>query len=89
MRSVAAAISLLGLFLCGPARALETVKVTDGIYAFVGGKSQRSPRNLGNNATFGLVVTTDGAMLIIRLPRAVRCPGGRNAQAVFAEMEFE
>ncbi|MBN9265217.1 MAG: hypothetical protein J0I75_11775, partial [Hyphomicrobium sp.] len=57
MRSVSVAIGLLGLSLCGPARALETVKVTDGIYAFVGEKTQRSPLNLGNNATFGLVVT--------------------------------
>ncbi len=64
MRSVSVAIGLLGLSLCGPARALETVKVTDGIYAFVGEKTQRSPLNLGNNATFGLVVTTGGALLI-------------------------
>jgi glyoxylase-like metal-dependent hydrolase (beta-lactamase superfamily II) len=64
MRSVAVALALMDLSLCGPASALETVKVTDGIYAFVGEKTQRSPLNLGNNATFGLVVTTDGAMLI-------------------------
>ena len=64
MRNVAVAIGLSVLLLGGPARALETVKVTDGIYAFVGEKSQRSPSNLGNNATFGLVVTSDGAVLI-------------------------
>jgi glyoxylase-like metal-dependent hydrolase (beta-lactamase superfamily II) len=64
VRVVAVAACLMGVSFCGPARALETVKVTDGIYAFVGEKSQRSPGNLANNATFGLVVTTDGAMLI-------------------------
>ena len=54
MRSVAVAISLSVLLLGGPARAVETFKVTDGIYAFVDEKSQRSPSNLGNNATLVL-----------------------------------
>lgn len=44
--------------------ALEAVKVADGVYALVGEMEQRSPANLGNNATFGLVVTDDGAVLI-------------------------
>lgn len=60
--------SILGLVLtCHPlasAFALDTVKVADGIYAFVGEKQQRSPANLANNATFGLIVTGDGAVLI-------------------------
>ncbi len=47
-----------------PARALETIKVTDGIFAFVGEKAQRSPKNLANNATFGLVITSAGAVLV-------------------------
>jgi len=52
-------------FVCAwPAFALDTVKVTDGIYAFVGEKEQRSPENLANNATFGLIVTSDGAILV-------------------------
>lgn len=46
------------------AMSLETVKVTDGIYAFVGEKQQRSPANLANNATFGLIVTDHGAVLV-------------------------
>ncbi|MFZ5692119.1 MAG: MBL fold metallo-hydrolase [Pseudomonadota bacterium] len=63
-----AVASILGLVLaCQPLRsafALDTVTVADGIYAFVGEKQQRSPANLANNATFGLIVTNDGAVLI-------------------------
>lgn len=43
---------------------LQVQKVTDGVYAIVGPKVQRSPENLGNNSTFGLVVTNEGAVLI-------------------------
>lgn len=46
------------------AGALEVQKVTDDIYAIVGPLEQRSPENLGNNATFGLVVTSEGSVLI-------------------------
>ncbi len=46
------------------AQSLEVEPVTDGIWAIVGEKVQRSPRNLANNATFGLVVTPEGAVLI-------------------------
>jgi glyoxylase-like metal-dependent hydrolase (beta-lactamase superfamily II) len=38
--------------------------VTDNIYAIVGELSNRSPQNLGNNATFGVVVTAKGVVLI-------------------------
>ncbi len=47
-----------------PAWALEVVPVADGVYALVGPLSQRSPENLGNNATFGVVVTDEGVVLI-------------------------
>lgn len=52
--------------LCAPAQAfeLEVKKVSENIYAIVGEMAQRSPDNLGNNATFGLVVTDAGAVLI-------------------------
>ncbi len=43
---------------------LQVYQVTENIYAFVGDLGQRSPENLGNNATFGLVVTSAGAVLI-------------------------
>ena len=44
--------------------ALELEPVTDDVYAIVGELGNRSPGNLGNNATFGLVVTDDGVVLI-------------------------
>ena len=46
------------------ASVLETIQVKENIYAIVGGLEQRSPSNLGNNATFGFVVTSDGVVLI-------------------------
>lgn len=46
------------------AHALEATQVTDGVYAIVGPMDQRSPQNLGNNATFGFVVTDAGVVLV-------------------------
>ena len=45
-------------------QALDIRSVTDGVWAIIGEKAQRSPDNLANNATFGLVVTEAGAVLI-------------------------
>ncbi|KPJ87488.1 MAG: hypothetical protein AMJ53_18070 [Gammaproteobacteria bacterium SG8_11] len=39
-------------------------KVVDKVYAIVGPLGNRSPANLGNNATFGFVVTDDGVVLV-------------------------
>lgn len=47
-----------------PAYALDSVKVAENVYAIVGPLDQRSAENLANNATFGLVVTDDGAVLV-------------------------
>lgn len=47
-----------------PALALEITPVAEDVYAIVGDLSQRSPENLGNNATFGVVVTGQGVVLI-------------------------
>jgi len=47
-----------------PVVALDVVPVADGVYALVGALSQRSAENLGNNATFGVVVTPEGVVLI-------------------------
>ena len=44
------------------ADVLEVQPVTDDVWAIVGPLEQRSPENLANNATFGLVVTPDGAV---------------------------
>ncbi|MDH3762532.1 MAG: MBL fold metallo-hydrolase [Gammaproteobacteria bacterium] len=60
---------LLALLLlhCAPSAAgekLELKQITDNVYAIVGELGNRSPQNLGNNATFGFVVTTAGVVLV-------------------------
>lgn len=57
------AVVALLVAAAGNAGALETLKVTEGVYAFVGENSRRSPANLANNSTHGLIVTPDGVML--------------------------
>lgn len=56
------------VFLAVPTLALadvlEVQPVADNVWAIVGPLEQRSPENLANNATFGLVVTPEGAVLI-------------------------
>ncbi|NVK18656.1 MAG: MBL fold metallo-hydrolase [Methylocystaceae bacterium] len=53
------------IFFSSPtAFALDIHKVSDDIFALVGEKKQRSPSNLGNNATFGLIKTQDGLVLV-------------------------
>lgn len=61
---LAAAVAVSFLLWSLPALALDTLKVADGVYAFVGEKVQRSPKNAANNATFGLIVTDSGAVLV-------------------------
>ncbi|WP_051202926.1 MBL fold metallo-hydrolase [Sediminimonas qiaohouensis] len=46
------------------ADVLDIQPVTDDVWAIVGPTEQRSPENLANNATFGLVVTAEGAVLM-------------------------
>lgn len=46
------------------ASSLEVQKVEDGIYALIGDLEQRSPQNLGNKATFGVIVTSVGVILV-------------------------
>ncbi|WP_417242489.1 MBL fold metallo-hydrolase [Celeribacter sp.] len=62
----ATATAFVMAFMAVPAQAdmFEVQNVTDGVYALVGPKEQRSAENLANNATFGLVVTDEGAVLI-------------------------
>ncbi|MET0067401.1 MAG: MBL fold metallo-hydrolase [Candidatus Thiodiazotropha sp.] len=43
---------------------LKLHKISDDIYAVVGPYGNRTPENLGNNATFGVVVTDEGVVLI-------------------------
>jgi len=61
MKSFVWAAALVG---ASPVVALDVVPVADGVYALVGDLSQRSAENLGNNATFGVVVTSGGVVLI-------------------------
>jgi len=61
MKNLALALATLA---ATPALALEIVPVTENVFAIVGDLSQRSPENLGNNATFGVVVTGEGVALI-------------------------
>ncbi|MEO3479207.1 hypothetical protein AAFO90_16170 [Phaeobacter sp. CAU 1743] len=56
---------LVALTLATPALAeLRSLPVAEGVRAIVGDKGRRSPENLGNNATFGLIETDEGAVLI-------------------------
>jgi len=58
-------IPLLAL-MAQPAFAgtLEIQPVADNVYALVGPITQRSPENFGNNATFGIIVTPEGVVLV-------------------------
>ncbi len=75
-----AIIAILAAPASAAANALEVQPVTDGIWALVGEKEQRSPENLGNNATFGVIETPDGVVLVD--------PGGswKGAEAIHAEI---
>lgn len=57
-------LGLLAIDPCLAANTLELQKVTNNVYAIVGELGNRSPENLGNNATFGFVVTSAGVVLI-------------------------
>lgn len=58
-------ITLAVTLLAGPVSAQMTImQIAPDTYALVGPLGNRDPENLGNNATFGLVVTTEGAILI-------------------------
>jgi glyoxylase-like metal-dependent hydrolase (beta-lactamase superfamily II) len=61
-----ALLSASYLFVVGlqSAFALEVMPVAENVWAVVGDLGQRSPANLGNNATFGVVLTADGVVLI-------------------------
>lgn len=62
-------IGLLGLLsmlvtLASARAELQTVRVTDTVYALVGETTQRSIKNLANNATFGVILTDAGVVLV-------------------------
>lgn len=43
---------------------LKTEQVAEDVFALVGPTTNRDPQNLGNNANFGVVVTSEGVVLI-------------------------
>ena len=57
-------LSFLAIVMSSPVLALEVQKITDNIYALVGEKEQRSETNFANNATFGVVITDEGVVLV-------------------------
>ena len=63
-RTMVAAGTVLAATTAASAGSLEIQPVADNVFALVGGKEQRSPDNLANNATFGVVVTDEGIVLI-------------------------
>lgn len=63
IRALILVAALAAPSICG-AQALQVQPVTQDVWAIVGETAQRSAANLANNATFGLVVTADGAVLI-------------------------
>jgi len=73
-----AAFALILASTTAQADTLEVQNVADGVYALVGPLEQRSQENLANNATFGVVVTDDGVVLMD--------PGGswKGAEAIHA-----
>jgi len=58
--------AVVGVLVGGAVQAaeLKVLHVTDNVYAIVGPLEQRSPTNFANNATFGVVVTNDGVLLV-------------------------
>ena len=64
IRALVVAAAVLAAPTFAVAQSLEIQPVTEGVWAIVGEMEQRSPENLANNATFGLVVTEAGAVLI-------------------------
>jgi len=63
---VAVLVGLYLWFYVNPTLAgnLNVQPVTNSVYAIVGPLGNRDETNLGNNATFGLIVTDEGAVLI-------------------------
>ncbi len=47
-----------------PSNRLEIQKVTDNVYALVGQRGPMSKWNFGTNATFGVIITSQGVVLI-------------------------
>lgn len=64
MKSLSLTLVLTAVPLASVADVLQVQQVTDDVWALVGPHSQRNAENLGNNATFGVVVTSEGVVLM-------------------------
>lgn len=64
MKHILMTLAALVLPIPTLADALEVQPVTENVWAIVGPNEQRNPENLANNATFGLVVTLEGSVLM-------------------------
>ncbi|MFQ5756623.1 MAG: MBL fold metallo-hydrolase [Acidiferrobacterales bacterium] len=64
MRLTFSVVVYLAAMVDSYAASLDVQKVTEGVYALVGELGQRSPENLGNNATFGVIITGEGVVLV-------------------------
>ncbi len=57
-------ITILNTAMARPSERIDIQKVTDNVYALVGQRGPMSKWNYGTNATFGVVITNDGVVLI-------------------------
>ncbi len=64
MKLLSLTLALTAVPLTSFADVLEVQQVADDVWALVGPHSQRNAENLGNNATFGVVVAPEGVVLI-------------------------
>jgi len=67
MKIIRLLLPIMLFMLTNPSSAADDLalrKITDNVYAIVGELGNRTPENLGNNATFGVVVTSAGVVLI-------------------------
>jgi len=63
-RMLAALLALAPMLSAYADQGLLVERVNDRVYAIVGPYGNRSPENLGNNASFGFIVTDQGVILI-------------------------
>ncbi len=64
MKQVMVLIVAVLWLLPATANQLRLEQLTSDVYAIVGPLTNRTPENLGNNATFGFIVTNEGVVLI-------------------------
>jgi len=58
-------IGFAGVFHGAQAESvLKTQQLADNVYALIGPTTNRDSKNLGNNANFGVIVTSDGVVLV-------------------------